>query len=227
MTLGVALSVAVAALAAGLLVQRVALSEPDSATFSALRAATWLSRYRLVDSTFSVNGGPTVHGQCLQDWFVVAGRRRRGAVLRLDNGVDVLDVPPHTLTVSGGTAADRAVAPLVLLELGGCTRFLERRVETLAQQRRGLTLSGGSLGIRAEGDARRPRARREDGAAHGDNGLGAARARHEPHPLRARHATASTPSCPRRSDGQSVKIVRRVTSRVSASYPNGNDVRGI
>ena len=102
MTLGAALSVAAAALAAGLLVQRVALSEPDSATFSALRAATWLSRYRLVDSTFSVNGGATVHGRCLQDWFVADGRRRRGAVLRLDDGLVVLDVRPHTLTVAGG-----------------------------------------------------------------------------------------------------------------------------
>ena len=151
MTLGVALSVAAAALVAGLLVQRVALSEPDSATFSALRAATWLSRYRLVDSTFSVNGGPTVHGRCLQDWFVVAGRSRRGAVLRLDDGLVVLDIPPHTLTVSGGTAAERAVAPLVLLELGGCTRFLERRIETLAQQRRDLTLSNGTLGFALKG----------------------------------------------------------------------------
>ncbi len=151
MTLGVALSVAAAALAVGLLVQRVALSEPDSATFSALRAATWLGRYRLVDSTFSVNGGATVHGQCLQDWFVTAGRRRRGAVLRLDDGLVVLDVPPHTLAVSGGTAAERAVAPLVLLELGGCTRFLERRIETLAQQRRGLTLSNGTLGFALKG----------------------------------------------------------------------------
>ena len=151
MTLGVALSVVVAALAVGLLVQRVALSEPDSATFSALRAATWLSRYRLVDSSFSVNGGPTVHGQCLQDWFVAAGRRRRGAVLRLDDGLVVLDVPPHTLTVSGGTAAERATAPLVLLELGGCTRFLERRIETLAQQRRGLSLSNGTLGFALKG----------------------------------------------------------------------------
>lgn len=151
MTLGVALSVAAVALGAGLLVQRVALSEPDSATFSALRAATWLSRYRLVDSTFSVNGGPTVHGRCLQDWFVVAGRRRRGAVLRLDDGLVVLDIPPHTLTVSGGTAAERAVPPLVLLELGGCPRFLQRRIATLAQQRRGLTLSNGTLGFALKG----------------------------------------------------------------------------
>ena len=143
-TIAVAFGVAAATLVAGLAVQRVALSEPDRATFRALRAATWLGRYRLVESTFTVNGGPELHGRCLQDWFHAEGRRRRGAEL-------LLDVPPHTLLTTGGTAADRATAPLVLLELAGCPRVLERRVETLAQQRRGLTLSGTGLGFVLKG----------------------------------------------------------------------------
>jgi hypothetical protein len=144
-TLGVALAVVAVTVLAGFAVQRVALSEPSAATFDALRTATWLSRYRLTASAFSVNGGPTVHGECLQDWFAPGGDRRRGAVLRLDDGLVVLDVPPHTLVVSGGTAAERALDPLVLVELGGCTRVLQRRVETLAQQRQGLSTSGDRL----------------------------------------------------------------------------------
>jgi hypothetical protein len=144
-TVGMAGAVVVAVVGAGFLLQRVALKEPPHASDAALRAAAWLERYRLVDSTFSIGGGPTVHGQCLQDWIVTGGDRRRGAVLRLDDGVTVLAVPPHTLTVSGGTAAERAVSPLVLLELGGCPRVLARRVQTLAQQRSGLALQHGSL----------------------------------------------------------------------------------
>lgn len=151
LTVGVAIAVAAAVLGAGLLVQGVALSEPSAATFDALRTATWLSRYRLVASTFSVDGGPTVHGECLQDWFVAEGRRRRGAVLRLDDGLVVLAVPPHTLVVRGGTAADRALDPLVLLELGGCTRVLQRRVATLAQQRRGIAVATNRLEFSLKG----------------------------------------------------------------------------
>ena len=145
MTVAAALAVVGAVVAGGLAIQHAALSEPGRATFTALRTATWLSRYRLVESTFSVDGGPTLHGSCLQDWFVVDGHRRRGAALRVDDGLVVLDVPPHTLVVRGGTPADRAVAPLVLLEAAGCPRVLQRRVETLAQRREGLSISGGRL----------------------------------------------------------------------------------
>lgn len=144
-TVGTAGAVVIAVLGAGFVLQRAALKEPPHASDAALRAAAWLERYRLVDSTFSIDGAPAVRGRCLQDWFYAAGRRRRGAVLRLDNGLTVLAVPPHTLTVTGGTAAERATSPLVLLELGGCPRVLARRVQTLAQQRRGLTLKHGSL----------------------------------------------------------------------------------
>jgi hypothetical protein len=128
-----------AVLGAGVLVQRVALRTPTPAALAALRAATQLQRHRLVESTFTV-GGTSVHGRCVQDWFSVGGRRRRGAALRLDNGFVLLAVPPHTLVSSGGTAAQQAMSPLVLMELGGCPRVLARRLETLAQQRRGLTL---------------------------------------------------------------------------------------
>jgi hypothetical protein len=138
-TFGVAAAVAGAVLGAGVLVQRVALRTPPPAARAALQAATQLERHRLVDSTFTV-GGASVHGRCVQDWFSIGGRRRRGAALRLDSGFVLLAVPPHTLVSSGGTAAQQAMSPLVLMELGGCPRVLARRLETLAQQRRGLTL---------------------------------------------------------------------------------------
>jgi hypothetical protein len=142
--LGVAGAVVVVVLAGGFVLQRVALPQRPAASDAALRAAAWFERYRLVDSTFTF-GGRTVHGQCLQDWFQRAGRRRRGAVLRLDDGFVLLAVPPHTLVSSGGSAAERAASPLVLLELGGCPRVLARRVQTLAQQRRDMTLADGNL----------------------------------------------------------------------------------
>lgn len=139
-TLGVAGALVAAVLGAGVLVQRVALPSPGSARLAAVRAATWLQRYRLVESTFSIAGGRTVHGRCLQDWFVAGGRRNRGAALRLDDGFVLLAVQPHTLVSSGGSAAERSLSPLVLLELGGCPRVLARRLDTLAQQHRGVTL---------------------------------------------------------------------------------------
>jgi len=143
-TVGVAAAVVVAVVGAGFLVQRIALPTPPRASLVALRAATHLERHRLVDSTFTL-GGSTVHGRCVQDWFSIGGHRRRGAALRLDDGFVLLAVPPHTLSSSGGTAVQRAASPLVLMELGGCPRVLARRLETLAQQRRGLTLRGSRL----------------------------------------------------------------------------------
>lgn len=147
-TLGVAGAVVAVVLGAGFLVQRAALLSPSQATLAALRAGVWLERYRLVDSTITLDGGRVVHGRCLQDWIRAEGRRRRGAVLRLDDGYVLLAVPPHTLTATGGTPATRAISPLVLMELAGCPRVLARRLQTLAQQRRGLTLEHDRLTFR-------------------------------------------------------------------------------
>jgi hypothetical protein len=144
-TLGVAGALVAAVLGAGVLVQKTALPSPAPATLAAVRAATWLQRYRLVDSTFSIGGGAAVHGRCLQDWFRVGGRHNRGAALRLDDGFVLLAVQPHTLVSSGGSAAERALSPLVLMELGGCPRVLARRLDTLAQQHRGVTLANHEL----------------------------------------------------------------------------------
>jgi hypothetical protein len=144
-TLGVAGALVAAVLGGGWLVQRAGLQAPAPATLAALRAATWLQRYRLVDSTFSIDGGPVVHGQCLQDWFQAGGRRNRGAALQLDDGFVLLAVQPHTLVTRGGSVAERSFSPLVLMELGGCPRVLARRLDTLAQQRRGVTLANDTL----------------------------------------------------------------------------------
>jgi len=149
-TFAVAAALVGAVLGAGMLVQEASFPTPPPATVAALRAATHLERHRLVDSTFSL-GGSSVHGRCGQDWFGVGGRRRRGTVLRLDSGFVLLAVSPHTLVATGGTVAQRAVSPLVLMELGGCPHMLARRLETLAQQRRGLTLRDGRLSFSLKG----------------------------------------------------------------------------
>jgi hypothetical protein len=143
-TFGIAGAVVAVVAGGGFLLQRAALRSPSQATLAALRAGDWLERYRLVDSTISLDGR-VVRGRCLQDWFTQGGRRRRGAVLRLDDGYVLLAVPPHTLRPTGGSPATRAESPLVLMELAGCPRVLARRVQTLAQERRGLELSGSRL----------------------------------------------------------------------------------
>ena len=149
-TVGVAAGVAAAVLGTGFVVQRVALRTPSPAMLAALRAATWFERYRLVDSTITLDGR-VVHGRCLQDWIAAGGRRRRGAVLRLDDGYVLLAVPPHTLSATGGSPQAQASSPLVLMELAGCPRVLARRMQTLAQERRGLTYAHGRLGFALKG----------------------------------------------------------------------------
>lgn len=145
-TVGIAAGVAAAVLGTGFVVQRVALRTPSPAMLAALRAATWFERYRLVDSTITLDGR-VVHGRCLQDWIAAGGRRRRGAVLRLDDGYVLLAVPPHTLSATGGSPQTQASSALVLMELAGCPRVLARRMQTLAQERRGLTYAHGRLGF--------------------------------------------------------------------------------
>lgn len=144
LTLGVAGAVVAVVAGGGFALQRATLRSPPQATLVGLRAASWLERYRLVDSTITLDGR-VIHGRCLQDWFQAAGRRRRGAILHLDDGYVLLAVPPHTLEPSGGSPATRTASPLVLMELAGCPRVLARRVQTLAQQRRGLVLAGDRL----------------------------------------------------------------------------------
>jgi hypothetical protein len=136
-----------ALLGAGLGVQHVALREPAPESRVALKAAQWLQRYRLVESSVRLNGAPALRGSCVQTWF----DGRRGALLKLSDGFQLLAVPPHTLQASGGTHGEQQLSPLVLLELGGCPRMLGHRLATLAQQRRGLALSGNELRLGLKG----------------------------------------------------------------------------
>jgi hypothetical protein len=142
-TLAAAAATVAGLIGAGLLMQRVALTEPSSARQAALQAAIWLQRYRLVDSVFQIGSIRHVHGRCLQTWFVRDGQSRRATALRLDDGYALNAVLPHTLESSGGTASEQALSPLVLLELGGCPRVLAQRLATLAQRLQGVTLTKG------------------------------------------------------------------------------------
>jgi hypothetical protein len=136
-----------ALLGAGLGVQHVALREPAPESRVALKAAQWLQRYRLVESSVRLNGVPALRGRCVQTWF----DGRRGVLLRLSDGFQLLAVPPHTLRARDGKHGEQQLSPLVLLELGGCPRMLGHRLATLAQQRRGLELSGNELRLGLKG----------------------------------------------------------------------------
>jgi hypothetical protein len=136
-----------ALLGAGLGVQHVALREPAPESRVALKAAQWLQRYRLVESSVRLNGVPALRGRCVQTWF----HGRRGVLLRLSDGFQLLAVPPHTLRARDGKHGEQQLSPLVLLELGGCPRMLGHRLSTLAQQRRGLELSGNELRLGLKG----------------------------------------------------------------------------
>jgi hypothetical protein len=142
-TLATAAATIAAMIFAGVLLQSLALSQPSEGRRAALRAALWLQRFRLVDSVVRIGDARPVHARCLRTWFVRDGRRRRGSALRLDNGFALNAILPHTLESSGGTAAERAVNPLVLLELGGCPGVLARRLGTLAQRLSGATVTVG------------------------------------------------------------------------------------
>ena len=134
-------------LGAGLAVQHVALREPAPESRVALKAAQWLQRYRLVESSVRLEGAPALHGSCVQTWF----DGKRGALLKLSDGFQLLAVPPHTLETTGGTHGEGQLSPLVLLELGGCPRLIGHRLATLAQQRHGLELDGNRLRLTLKG----------------------------------------------------------------------------
>jgi hypothetical protein len=140
-------AVCAALLGTGLAVQHAALRPPAPEARVALRASQWLQRYRLVESSVRLGGAPALKGSCVQTWF----DGRRGALLRLSDGFQLLAVPPHTLEASGGTHGEQQLDPLVLLELGGCPRMLGHRLATLAQRRSGLVLDGNQLRLSLKG----------------------------------------------------------------------------
>lgn len=136
-TLLVACTVGLATFTGGLAVQAASLPPPERSDRVAARAVAWLLRYRLVESSFRLDGGPVVHGRCLEGWFPsTGGRVDRGTLLRLDDGVSLVSVPPHSLEIDGAPGGEPRGLPLAQLELAGCPRILAPFLGGLAQSSR-------------------------------------------------------------------------------------------
>jgi hypothetical protein len=118
------------------LLQDALMPRPLRGTGAALRATTWFTHHRLVESSIQIDGR-TTHARCAEGWFHLRGRpTASGSVLRLADGFTLLVVPPHSIEIVGGTRADRSVAPVVDLELGGCSKLFARSLQADAQNRR-------------------------------------------------------------------------------------------
>ncbi|HZC30129.1 MAG TPA: hypothetical protein VE261_01335 [Gaiellaceae bacterium] len=143
-TLAGAIGVVVVLASAAFALQALALRPPPAGSFVGLRAAKWIERYRLVSSTIALDTSTRpVHATCVQQWFSEGRHRRLGAVMRLDDGFVLVDIPPHTLVATDGTAADHRAAPLALLELAGCPHLLARALENLSSALQVQETNGG------------------------------------------------------------------------------------
>jgi hypothetical protein len=127
---------------AGWAVQAGVLPAPQRASLIAARAAAWLYRYRLVDSTFSIGAGSPVHATCVQTWFPTAtGGSDRGTVLRLGSGSTVITVLPHHLDVLDRRHREPLWLTRAQLELAGCPRLLADTIAGAAQSLGRLSVS--------------------------------------------------------------------------------------
>ncbi len=100
----------------------------------AARAVSWLVDYRLVESTFRIGDGPPVHGRCLQ-FPLRDGGVDRGVILRLDNGISVIELRPQQLWVDGAPGGEPRGLPITQLELAGCSPILVSQIGRLIQSR--------------------------------------------------------------------------------------------
>jgi hypothetical protein len=122
--------------AATFFLQETVLPRAARGANDALRMLTWFEHRHLVASSILIDGRH-VHGLCADTWLPIRGRRKaRGDLLRLDDGFTLFSSPGRRLVQVGGTRTDRALSPLVELELGGCPRLLSRYLESNAQHRR-------------------------------------------------------------------------------------------
>ena len=136
-TLLVACAVGLATFAGGWAVQAASLPPPERSDRVAAHAVAWLLRFRLVESSFRIDGGRVVHGRCLDGWFPSrGGGADRGTLLRLDDGVSIVSVPPHSLDVDGAPGGEPRGLPLAQLELAGCPRVLAPLLGGLVQSGR-------------------------------------------------------------------------------------------
>lgn len=130
------------AFGAGWAVQAGVLPAPQRTAVIAARAAAWLDRYRLVDSTFSVGAGSPVHATCVQTWFPTAtGGSNRGTVLRLGSGSTVITVLRHQLDVLDKRHREPLGLTLAQLELAGCPRVLADTIAGAAESLGRLSVS--------------------------------------------------------------------------------------
>jgi hypothetical protein len=148
-TLLVAAAVAVSVLASGWAAQVAALPTPERADLIAAHAASWLSRYRFVESAFSVGGAPASHAQCLEGWFP-AGRRgtEHGMLLHFGRDATVVALEGHRLEELGVPGGERPQLAVVQLELAGCPRLLARRIAAALNSRPGVRIERASVADR-------------------------------------------------------------------------------
>lgn len=116
-------------------VQAAALPAPERGDLIAARAASWLSRYRLVESAFAIDGAPAIHAGCLQGWFPASlGQSDPGTVLHFGRRhATIAALAGHKLSVTGVRHRERPRTALALLELAGCARVLGHDIAALLQ----------------------------------------------------------------------------------------------
>lgn len=136
---------------AGWALQAGVLPAPRRAAVIAARAAAWLYRYRLVDSTFSIGKGSPVRATCAQAWFpTAAGGSDRGTLLRLGSGSTVITVLPHDLDVVDRRHRESPWLTRAQLQLAGCPRLLADNIAAAAESLGRTSVSAGrAMGQRA------------------------------------------------------------------------------
>jgi hypothetical protein len=124
----VASAVVAIVLGVGWLVQSASLPAPARADVIAADAATWLSRYRLVESTLKIGSDPSSHETCLAGWFPAPGDGLApGLVLRFGRS-RIVEVRGRTTQVPAAGALARPRVTVLRVALAGCPRFLARRI---------------------------------------------------------------------------------------------------
>jgi len=131
----VALALAAAALGLAWSVEAVILPPPARGDLAATAALAVLQHQRGADSTLQLGRGGTLDATCMQGWFP-----RRGTLLRLSDGAQVLDYAHAHLTTQD--VAD--------LEIAGCPHVLDARVAHLLEDgaRASSAITDGSLAVR-------------------------------------------------------------------------------
>jgi hypothetical protein len=120
--------VAAAILAGGWSLEAAGLPAAARGNVDAVKAAEWLTRFRLTSSSLNVHGRP-IRGRCYHGWFhAPGGRREHGSLLSLSDGASVRDLVQHALVTTGSLT----LRPLAALELAGCTEVLGPRVASFA-----------------------------------------------------------------------------------------------